>query len=205
MSPGRPAALDSPSMREDPRRGYSPTGVFAELAATGVGMALLWYHPGSRAVVILNWPRLLLLALPVLAGLLALERHLSRTIRREDPSAYPSIVPVLLVLLGLSVTAVGMVNGLGPSAVRVVHPGVRQLVELQHPLPRLPPAPHHAARADGLAVVDSWREEDAQLQIPIASEDMERAQVELDPALEVREADGFLGVAYVRSVRFVSP
>jgi hypothetical protein len=185
----------------DPRPGPAPWGLFLELAVIGAGALLLFFRPLTGDSV-LAWGRLMLLAGPLFALLLTLERRLSRGIRSRTVGTYPTTIPIVLVLAGLSIFLVGAVNRALPSRSRWVHPHLQGWlpVEFSNGKPIRDPIPK-AHTTVWLAVVDSWKEGGGTLQLPLAGEDVER--IADDPSLEpeVRVADGFLGVEYMDAVR----
>ncbi len=187
------------------RAGFSPPQLFVSYGMVAAGAWLLARHPGTRAVLILDWMRLLLLALAVAVPLYALERRLSRRLRR-DAEAYPYGKSVLAALFGLGVTLVGAVNGsFARAPPRVVRVAVRGWESTKHAAG--PPVPLHA---DGrpqpvVAVAESWIEPGATIRIAISPEAQEQARGPGPHALELDVAPGFLGVEYVKAVRLVTP
>lgn len=185
----------------------TPMRILTSLAALGVGAALLWYHPGTSGTVILAWPRLLLLAAAAGAALFALERWLSRDLRGKDFSPYPLLFPVLLVLLAAGVVIAGAVNRVGPSATRTIRPRVLRTMDVVWrtvtPVGTTLPGGTPERDEEGIVIVDSWRSPGFEVQVPVPAAELDRAGAAHEEALEVTEADGFLGVPYVETARFV--
>jgi len=197
---------------EDPRLSFRPLGVASTLAAVAAGTALVQFHPGSGAVAFLDWGRLLVVVVPTWAVLFAAERVGLRRFRSAHRPSYPPLLPVLVLTFGVAFALVALVNCIGPSRSRAIRPEVREVLGLEwravtpvgDPLPSY--EGHRAGRptGDGIAVVASWRAPGEELQLPLDEEAYQDPRARPAP-LEVREADGFLGVPYVASVRFVEP
>lgn len=190
---------------EDPRLIFRPLKLFLELAALALGAALIQFRPGSGALLILDWPRLLLLAAPGWAALVAAERWFLRGYRAERRGSYPSLFSVLVVGFALSVWLVAVVNGALPSAARTLRPEVRGVYALEFrarsPLGQLLPGLPGRASGEGEAQVASWRVPGEDLFLPLDAPAF--AAMRPGAPLEVREQAGFLGVPYVAAVRWV--
>lgn len=185
---------------------FSPPQLFVSYGVIAAGAVLFARHPGTRALLILDWPLLFLLGLAALALLFAAERYLSRTLRREV-QAYPYRFSVLVALFGVSVVLVGVVNGnFARSPPRVVRPTVIAWRSSQQTAASGSPAPQREGRFEPmLAEVESWREPEATILIPVSIEAQEQAQGPGPHVLEVVVPPGFLGVEYVEAVRLVTP
>lgn len=194
---------------EDGRAGPAPWGLFLELATFFFGLLLVLFHPGAGELV-LEWPRLLLLSAPLLAALIAVERLLSRRLRARTVGCYPTFPSVLLVLLGIAVSVVGACNRLGPSSSRSFHPRFHGWIssDLPKAMPFRGPLPASAVDRAGrevwLAVVDSWEDEGMTFEVPLDRGEVAAAAAAQDPEVEIRIADGFLGVKYVAAVRLAA-
>ncbi len=183
----------------DPRSGPAPWGLFLELAVIAAGGALIFFRP-LTADSVLGWGRLMLLALAFFAVTFYVERRLSRGIRSRTVGTYPTTIPIALVLLGVSMLAVGAVNRL-PSHSRWVRPQLRGWLPLA--LPNAKPIRDLDPKLQSttwMAVVESWRGQGT-MELAFPPEEVER--VAKDPTLEpeVRVHDGFLGIEYVAGVR----
>jgi hypothetical protein len=194
-------------MREavvDGRPGPAPAGLFIELATFGAGALLLFFHPGTGAIV-LDWWRLLGLAVPVFLALLALERRLSRAIRARTVGTYPTVWPVLLVLFGLAIALVGTINRAFPTSSRWVHVQVQGWFPRERPTGDLlaapPPQASYAGPNAWLAAVDSWRDPSEVFHLPVEEEDLRAASAAPHAELDVRLVRGILGVEQVAQVR----
>jgi hypothetical protein len=187
----------------------TPMRIATSLAAVFLGTVLLWDHPGTTAVAILAWPRLLLTAAPFALVLLAIERRLSRRLRAREFSPYPLLFPVLLVLFGLSVVVTGAVNGLLPSARRVVRARPVRVMnvvwEAMTPVGNRIPGIEPSTDEEGIVVVHDWRAPGTELQLTLPAAEIARAWSMPEADLEIVEAGGFLGVPIVASARFVAP
>ncbi len=186
-----------------PREDFSPPQLFSSWAIVAGGALLVAERPGTRAVIILDWPRLFLLAGLAVAVLFFAERWLSRRVRKES-RAYPYHLAILFGLFGLSVALASALNAsLARSPPRVLRPAVRGWERAKPPTAeRLPPDQAHVHEV--IAVVESWREPDEVIRLPISV----RAQEEAGPGphlVEVIVPPGFLGVEYVKAVRLVAP
>lgn len=185
----------------------TPTRIGTSLAGVLAGSTLLWEHPGIGAVAVLSWPRLLLTAVPLLAVLFAVERRLSRRLRAREYSPYPATFPVVLVLFAVSVLLVGAANGWLPSPRRVLHPPVVRLVDVVWhavtPVGDHLPGERGERDEEGIVVVEDWRAPGTELQLVLPADELDRAHADPAAELEVVEADGFLGVPFVREARFV--
>lgn len=184
---------------EDWRR-LTPAGIALELAALALGVTLLWRLPLSGAVQVLAWPRLLLIALPLTALLFAAERRLSRARRAAEWVRYPSALPVLVTLLGVSASAVALVNRL-PSRARALRFEEYVVREGDHVIANTPGVVWVSATPDLFVEVPAWRGGGVK-QFPVTAEAL-RPGAERPPALEVEEREGFLRVPYVAGVRLV--
>jgi hypothetical protein len=187
---------------EDARR-LTPLGILLELAAVGIGVALLWRLPLGGAVTVLAWPRLLGTAAPVAAALLVLERRLSRGRRAAEWVRYPSLLPVLVALLGVSVALVAIVNRL-PSATRALRFEEYAVREGEHVVMAMRGAVMVARGPEDLFVeVPKWRGTGVE-QFQVSSEELVPGRSGEPPVLTIEERDGFLGIPYVASVRLVA-
>jgi hypothetical protein len=184
----------------DPRSGPAPWGIFLELLVIGAGAMLLFFRPGT-ADSVLSWGRLLLLAVPPFAGLLYLERRLSRGLRRRTLGTYPTTFPILMILAGVSILLVGAANRALPSHSRWVHPHLQGWVPVSltggNPMRGMA----LTTSTGWVAVVEPATGGGGTLHLPLSPQEVER--VIADPTLEpeLRVADGFLGVEYVAGYR----
>jgi hypothetical protein len=185
------------------REGFSPPQLFCSYGLVAAGAWLLARHPGSGAVLILDWTRLLLLALAAAAPLYLAERRLSRRLRGAS-AVYPYGMSVLAALFGLSVTLVGAVNGqLARTPPRRVRVAVHGWESTKHAAG--PPVPLDAdpRPAPVVAIAESWFEPGATIRIAVSPEAQEQAEGPGPHVLELDVAPGFLGVEYVKAVRLV--
>ncbi len=193
-----------PAMRRD---GFSPPQLFLSFALVAAGAVLVAERPGSRALLILDWPRLFLVAGAAIALLFLGERLLSRRVRRES-RAYPYAFAILVGLLGASVTLACAVNcSFAREPDRVLHPPVRSWVSAWQASGG---EPGHHPRNEGrfeamYADVESWRDPGQVIRIPVSIEAQEAAQGPGPHVLEVVAPTGLLGIEYVQQVRLVTP
>lgn len=186
------------------REGFSPPQLFLSFGLIAAGSLLVAERPGTRALLILDWPRLFLLSAGALAVLFAAERWLSRRTRRAA-RAYPYAFAVLVGLFGLCVTIVAAVNTIPAGAPsRVLRPAVRGWHSAWQggnaTLPR------ELRKTEAMyADVESWRDPGQIIRIPVSAEAQETAQGPGPHVLEVVAPAGFLGVEYVQAVRLVTP
>jgi hypothetical protein len=185
------------------RQDFSPPQLFASWAIVAGGALLVAERPGTRAVIILDWPRLFLLAGLAVAVLFLAERWLSRRVRKES-RAYPYHLAVLFGLFGLSVALASALNAsFARRPPRVLRPTVRAWERAKPPTAERLPLEQAQVR-EVIAVVESWRDPGEELRIPVSV----RAQEEAGPGphlLEVIAPPGLLGVEYVETVRLVAP
>lgn len=184
-----------------PREDFSPPQLFASLAIVAGGALLVAQRPGTRALLILDWARLFLLAGAAVALLTLAERWLSRRVRKES-RAYPYGLAILFGLFGLSVALASAVNAsFARRPPRVLRPAVHGWERAKPPTAERLPM-DQAEVHEVIAVVESWRAPDEVIRIPVSV----RAQEEAGPGphvLEVIAPPGFLGVEYVEAVRLV--
>lgn len=188
------------------RDGISPPQLFLSYGLVAAGALLVARCPGSGALLILDWPRLFLLAGGAVALLFLAERLLSRTLRRES-AAYPYGFAVAVGLFGLSVGLVAAVNGnLAREPARVLRPAVRGWEGAkQAAAAGTPPLLREGRFVEMIVTVESWRVPGETIRIPVSVEAQERAQGPGPHVLEVIAPAGFLGVEYVEAVRLVTP
>jgi hypothetical protein len=185
---------------------FSPPQLFVSYGIIAAGAVLFARHPGSRAVVILDWPLLFLLSVVALAPLFLAERRLSRALRQEA-QAYPYRGSVLVALFAVSVVLVGVVNGnFARSPPRVLRPTVVAWQATQKIAAGDMPVPEREGRFEPmLAEVESWRDPEETIVLPVSIEAQEQAQGPGPHVVEVVVPPGFLGVEYVEAVRLVTP
>ncbi len=185
---------------------FSPAQLFSSWAIVAGGALLVAERPGTRALLILDWPRLLLLAGAGGALLFLAERWLSRRVRKES-RAYPYHLAILFGLFGLCVALASAVNAsFARRPPRVLRPAVRGWERAKPPtVERLPADQARAQVHEVIAVVESWRAADEEIRIPVPMPAQEELPEPAPRTLEVIAPPGFLGVEYVEAVRLVEP
>lgn len=188
------------------REGFSPPQLFLSYGMIAAGALLVARRPGCRALLVLDWARLFLVAGGLLALLFLAERWLSRRLRRTSRD-YPYALAVLVGLFGLSVALVAIVDtSFTRGTPRVLRPVVRGWQSTWTASGGTPGLPHEQRRFEALyADVESWRVPGETLRIPVSPEVQERAAGPGPHVLEVIARPGFLGVEYVEAVRLVTP
>lgn len=187
--------------------GFSPSALFLGMGSVALGVALAARHPGSRALFIVDWLRLFLIALPVAVVLFLVERRLSRAYRREEPASYPYPGLVFVGLFGVSVALLALVNGQVGHRTRtlpaVVHNWMYQdqAIPTMFGVPQSQSAAVRAKRRVAFVAVEAWWDRLTELRLPVTAEQLELAQSPGQHPVELVVADGALGIEYVEEVR----
>lgn len=192
------------------KTGFSPVALFLALGAVALGAGLAASHPGSRALFIVDWAQLFLMAAPLAALLFAVERRLSRARRREEPASYPYPGAVALGLFGVSVFVLALANGQLRRTTRVVRPAVHGWLAQDLPIPTMfgvPQAQSAAFRAkkrEAYVAVEAWWDRETELKLPVTDEQLRRWEEPGRHVVELVVAQGALGVEFIEDVRVVA-
>lgn len=188
-------------------RRFSPPAMFLGFGAVGLGAALVVSHPGSRALFIVDWGLLFLMAVPATGVLFLLERLLSRAHRRAEPDLYPSAGPVVLGLFGVAVALLALTNGQLRRSTRVVTPVVHGWFSEARAIPSMfgvPQSQSAGVRAKAYqaqVAVEAWWDQATELRLPVSAELMALAEGPGHHRVELVVADGALGIEFIEAVR----
>lgn len=188
-------------------RRFSPPALFLGFGAVALGAALVVSHPGSRAVFIVDWGWLFLLAVPATGLLFLLERRLSRAHRRAEPELYPSGGALALGLFGVAVALLALLNGQLRRSTRVVTPVVHgwyteaRAIPTMFGVPQSQSAPMRARTREAQVAVEAWWDRETELRLPVSAEQFAVAESPGPHPVELVVADGALGIEYIEEVR----